>query len=159
MFGNKKQTVSIYVKSEPFDYLVKYKPIIKEGDGRSFVIVRKESKNAVAWKLEITNALRVNQFGKNYVEAFEDSPTAILFEKTNPLVSRSPLTEMEKQTINKMNIFKAHYGKLLGDLLSAIKPFLFGMILIGIFAIVAAGVSAYYSYQVSNYIQNFYLVR
>lgn len=157
MFGHKTQTINVHVKSDLKDYVVTNKPLILDGT-RFFVRMRESTEKTAEWKVEATGCIRTNRFGP-YIEVFEGEPKAIKFDMATRNVTFPTLTENEKQEILNLKIFKAHYGKLLGDLLQAIKPYIFVMIGIGIGAIVCAGLSAYFAYQANNMVQNYYLVK
>lgn len=149
MFGKQKDSrpmISVFVKQEPIDAVYK-RPVIVSSDGlKAYVEIESESEGRSGWKLDVTGCVRSSQNGL-YVEAIRGATKAIFFDLENKNFTPHHLTADEAQKIINMKIFKAHYGNILKDLLSALKPYL---ILLAVVVIIAVGISAYNAYELSK---------
>lgn len=147
MFGDKKNSqILVYIKQEPIDTIVK-KTLKHSTDGtRTFVTMTppKEGEKSAegGWELDVTGCIR-NSIKGPYVEAVYGAPKAIKIDIANKEYTISKWSNDDAKKFFAMNIFKAHFGKVLGDLLAAIKPYLLVAIVIGVVAIAISGYNAY----------------
>jgi hypothetical protein len=156
MFGkkSKNQKLLIHVKDNPTDYTVT-RPIEKSSDGKSaYVIIEPETENKSGWKVDITDRVRLLN-GVPYVEVVRGSTRAVEIKIENSMIKNEPMTSDEYQQLINLKIFKAHYGKLLGDLLSALKPYLIVLVVV---VIIAVALSGYNAYAISKLPENIHLV-
>lgn len=140
------KNILVYIKQDPVDEVVK-RPIIQSSDGTStYVVIEPETEKKAGWKVDITGCVRVSKNGL-YVEAIRGATKAIKIDVENKSYTLSKLTNDEQQAFINLKIFKAHYGKLLGDLLSALKPYL---IVLAVLVVIAIAVSGYNTYTISK---------
>lgn len=150
----KNPKIRVEVKDNPRDY-VKYLPIEKSSDGKTaYAIIEPFTENKAGWKIDITDRVRINESGEPYVVAVRGSNRAVLIQVENSLFKNEPMTSDEYQQVINLKIFKAHYGKLLGDLLTAIKPWLLVAIIVGVIAIAVSGYNAYTLSKIPEQIYN-----
>jgi hypothetical protein len=150
VFGKEKNSnpeILIYIKQEPIDTVLKRR-VIPSSDGlKAEVIIEPETPTRAGWKLDVTDCIRPSKNGL-YVEAIRGATKAIKFNLQNPdLTKISKLTSDEQQAFINMKIFKAHYGQLLKDLLSALKPML---IILAVTIIISIVIGGYNAYQISK---------
>lgn len=145
MFKNKnpkKVFINVHVKDNPRDY-VKKCLVERSSDGKNaYAIIEPATENKAGWKVDITDRVRMCETG-SYVEAIRGSNRAVEIRVENQLYKNEPMSNDEYQQLINLKIFKAHYGKLLGDLIAAIKPWLLIVIVVGVIAIAVSGYNAY----------------
>jgi hypothetical protein len=142
MFRKKAPTITVNVKQEPYDYSVKRKVFFSSDGQRTYVVMEKPTKTTVGWELDIQGKLRNSTKGF-YVDAVRGQKTAMLIDVKNNEVIGSKWNIDQIKEFADMNIFKARYGKMLADLIAAIKPWLIVVIVISIIALAISGYSLY----------------
>jgi len=148
-----EKPIRIFIKQEPYDIVIK-RTVEKSSDGlKNLVIIEKQTDNKAGWTVDVTGCVRSDENGR-YVEVIRGALKAIKIDTENKEYNFSKLTSDEMHQIINLKIFKAHYGKLLGDLLSAIKPYLFVAIILTVIAVVITGYNAYQINQVPQQIYN-----
>ena len=154
MFGKSKTpTVTVQVKQDPIDYTVKRKVQFSSDGKKTFVTMEKPTKqNPAGWELNIGGKIRQNEKGF-YVEAIRGQKEALQLDIPQSKFIGHEWTTDEITNFANMNIFKARYGKLLGDLIAAIKPYL---IVLAVVTIIAIAVSGYNAYVLSKIPQQVY---
>lgn len=159
MFGRKKdKEVLVYIKQEPRDIVVK-RPVEVSSDGtKAYITILTDTENRAGWKFDATGCLRVNAKGRLYCEVIRGAQKAIKFDLENKEYNLSKLTNDEMQQFINMKIFKSHYGKLLADLLNALKPYL--IVVAGLVAVTIAlsAFNAYQSNEIMKAIHSFQVV-
>jgi len=145
MFGHNKNTnpkIIVFIKQEPIDIAVKC-PIELSSDGtKAWVTIEEETEKKAGWKLDVTGCIRPSKAGL-YVEAIRGATKAIKIDVENKEYTFSKLTNDQMQDFVNQKIFKAHYGKLLGDLIAAIKPYLIVLAVVVIISIAVGGYNAW----------------
>jgi len=145
-----EKPIRVFIKQEPYDIVIK-RIVEKSSDGlKNLVTIEKETDNKSGWTVDVTGCVRSDLNGR-YVEVIRGAQKAIKINTENLEYNFSKLTSDEMHQLINLKIFKAHYGKLLGDLLSAIKPYLLIAVVVGIIAIVVSG---YNAYQINQLPQN-----
>lgn len=136
----------VYIKQEPLDIVLK-RPVKTTSDGlKALVEIEAETELKAGWTVDVTGCIRTNTRGL-YVEVIRGATKAIKFDLQNQNFSPNMLTQDEAQRIINMKIFKAHYGSMLKDLLSALKPYL---IILAIVCVAAVAISGYNAYILSK---------
>ena len=147
LFGRIRTTkpnkpILVYILQEPIDTVIE-RTVITSSDGlKAEVIVEKETDTDPGWKFDVTGCLRLGKHGL-YCQVIRGAQKAIKYDLENNTLTLSKLTNNELQKIINMKIFKAHYGQLLKDLLSALKPILIGLAIACIASAVCSGVGIY----------------
>jgi hypothetical protein len=159
MFGNKKNEILVYVKGDPYDYIVRKELDISSDGSKVQVTMTRATPDREAWIVECKGCVRYNKFKKAYIEVIQGHSHALKLDMEQKDWTITTLTPDEQKKIINLKIFRAHYANFLADLVSAIKPYLFGLLGLTIVAIVIGGVSAYFGYQAQNYVLNYYLVK
>lgn len=147
LIRDKRKNILVFVKQEPFDVTLKRKIDLSSDGTKAWVVVEPETEKKAGWKFDATGCIRLNGQGKPYVEAIRGATKAIKIDLENKEYTLSKLTNDEAQAFINMKIFKSHYGKLLGDLVAALKPWLLVTIIV---VIVAVALSAYNAYQIGE---------
>jgi hypothetical protein len=149
MFRQKKNVnpkILVYIKQEPIDTVVERR-VEPSSDGlKSWVVIEPQTEEKAGWKIDVTGCIRPSKRGL-YVEAIRGQTRAIKIDVANNLFKDEPLTIDQYQEFINQKVFKAHYGKLLGDLLSAIKPYL---IIVAILVLIAVALTGYNTYSISK---------
>jgi len=143
---NPNPEILIYVKQEPIDAVYRRR-VIPSSDGlKALVVIEPETDDKNGWKVDVTGCLRMSDKGL-YCEAIRGATKAIKFDLTNASFKPNMLTMDEAKKLIDLKIFKAHYGSLLKDLLSALKPYL---IVLAIAVVAAVAISGYNAYILSK---------
>jgi len=146
-----EKPIRVFIKQEPRDIVVK-RIVEKSSDGlKNLIIIEKETETKAGWRVDVTGCVRSDENGL-YVEVIRGAQKAIKIDIENKEYHFSKLTSDEMHQLINLKIFKAHYGKLLGDLLAAIKPYLFVAIIVGIIALAVSGYNAYAINQIPQQI-------
>lgn len=149
MFGKDKNSdpeILVYIKQDPIDQVVKRRVEVSSDGLKAWVTVERETERKAGWKLDVTGCIRPSSNGL-YVEAIRGATKAIKIDVENKEYTLSKMTNDEMQEWINQKIFKAHYGKLLGDLLSALKPYLIVLVLV---VVIAIAISGYNAWQISK---------
>jgi len=143
MFGRKNESeILVFIKQDPIDIVVK-RPIELSSDGtKAWVTIERETEKKAGWKLDVTGCVRPSRAGL-YVEAMRGATKAIKIDVENREYTLSKMTNDQMQEWINQKIFRAHYGKLLGDLIAAIKPYLIVLAVVVIISIAVGGYNAW----------------
>ena len=143
---NNSTEIWVYIKQEPIDIVLK-REVKTSSDGlKALVEIEPETELKAGWSVDVTGCIRTNTRGL-YVEVIRGATKAIKFDLQNSNFSPNMLTLDEAQRVINMKIFKAHYGSMLKDLLSALKPYL---IVMAIVVAASVAISAYNAYELSK---------
>jgi hypothetical protein len=145
----KKKTnpeIWVYVKQEPIDIVIKCEVKTSSDGLKALVEIEPETELKAGWSVDVTGCIRTNTRGL-YCEVIRGATKAIKFDLQNQNFSPNMLTLDEAQRVINMKIFKAHYGSMLKDLLSALKPYL---IVMAIVVTASVAISAYNAYELSK---------
>lgn len=154
MFGKDKNSnpeILVRIKQDPLDETVKRR-VQKSSDGlKTYVVMEKPTKEKPAgWNLDVTGCIRPSKQGLT-VDCFRGQTRAIKYDvagnKEELLKFTNNMSKDEIQAFANEKIFKAHYGKMLADLLAAIKPIL---IILAIVTVIGIAVSGYNAYMISK---------
>lgn len=136
----------VYVKQEPID-IVLQREVKTSSDGlKALVEIEAETELKAGWSVDVTGCIRTNTRGL-YCEVIRGATKAIKFDLQNQNFTPNMLSLDEAQRVINMKIFKAHYGSILKDLLSALKPYL---IVLAVVVVVSVAISAYNAYELSK---------
>lgn len=149
MFGRNKNAnpeILVFIKQEPVDILVKRRIEVSSDGTKNYIIIEKETDKKAGWKIDVTGCIRPSRQGL-YCEVVRGSQKAIKIDMENKNYNLSKMTNDEMQEFVNQKIFKAHYGKLIGDIVSALKPYL---LVLAIAVIIGCALSGYNTYTLSK---------
>jgi hypothetical protein len=153
MFGsNKNPTVRVYIKQDPKDTIVKRKLQYSSDGQKAFVIIDPPMKSRAGWTLDVTGCVR-NSVRGFYVEAIRGQQRALRLNIPENRFEDHAWTTDEIKQFAEMNVFKARYGKLLGDLINAIKPYL---LILAVLVAISLAIGGYNAYTASQLPQKVY---
>jgi hypothetical protein len=138
-----KNQITVYIKQEPIDTTVKRHVDVSSDGTKALVVIEKPTAKKAGWSVDVTGCIRTSTKGM-YVEVIRGQTKAIKIDVTNPDYTYSKMTNDEMQQFIDLKIFKAHYGKLMGDLIAALKPWLIIVIVVAVIGCALAGYDAYY---------------
>ncbi len=153
MFSRNKNAnpqILVRIRQDPVDTVVKRR-IKKSSDGlKTYVEMEKQTKDKAGWTLDVTGCIRPTQKGLA-VDCFYGANHAIRYDvrgnKDEVLKVSNDMSKDEIQHFANMQIFKAHYSKVLSDLISALKPYL---IVLTITVVISIAIGGYNAYAISK---------
>jgi hypothetical protein len=151
MFKPKQPKITVHVKSSLQDYKVKREVQVSSDGQRYYVTMTPPTSAKGGWELNIKDRVRKDKKGF-YCEAIEGQKEALKLDIPNNELRGKEWTTDDVKEFANLQIFKAHYSKLLGDLIAAVKPFLFVIIGLTIVAVIVSGVSIYMATKIPEQI-------
>ena len=143
-----KNQITVHIIQEPIDKDVKRVIDVSSDGTKAAVVIEKQTKDKVGWTIDVTGCVRMSKKGM-YCEVIRGQNHALKYvlDEKSAGFKTYPMTNDEMQQFIDLKIFKAHYGKLLGDLISALKPWL---IIVIVAAVIGCIISGYNSYAISK---------